>query len=154
MLYYLMYTVVLLCMSWEDFKTRSINLWLFVGLFVVILLSTKVDFTAICINLSILVAQVLVIIVYTYFKNKTINIFHFIGIGDLLFIALIALRFPPMVFQASLILALSLSLLYSWVARKSTQPLAGIYALVTLVALWTQYSEVAFFSIKNPLLTI
>jgi len=149
MLYFLIYSLVLLRMSWEDFKTRSINVLWFAALFVVILFHTELDIASICLNLCILLAQVVIILAYAYLKKKTFNIFQYIGIGDLLFIALIALQFPPMLFQASFILALILSLFYSWVARKGTQPLAGIYALVTLAVLWLQFGEVALFSFIN-----
>ena len=141
-------TLLLARMSWEDFTTRTINLWLFIAWGVVVAFGPHQDYRTVLLNGSITMAQVLVILLYTALKSKGkhLNLFHYIGLGDLLFMAIAAVHLPALLFQAGLVLALILSLIYGWLRGSSTQPLAGMFALVTLAAHWLLYSKVALFT--------
>lgn len=141
-------TILLARMGWEDFTTRTINLWLFIAWGIVLFFGPWQDYLTILVNLNITLAQVAVIMLYIAIKSrgKQLNLFHYIGIGDLLFMAMAAVQLPTYVFLPGLLLALLLSLIYGWVRGSSTQPLAGMFALVTLTAHWLMYSKVAFFT--------
>ncbi len=143
-------TFVLLRMSWEDFSTRSIHVAWYIVLAAMVLWQFELSRSELLINAMAAGIQGLALAGFALYKTrgKKLNIFSWIGIGDLLFIALMVVHFRPVLFQASLLIALVMSLLFGWVTQSRTQPLAGIYALVIIAMQWLSYSEVALLQHK------
>ena len=151
MVYLLLQTALFLRMAWEDFRSRTIGLWLFIA-WAILLLAFQgllpIDYLVI--NATLLLVQVGVMVLYGLWKNKgkRIGLGYFIGAGDLIFMALAVFYFHPLVFQATLIVALILSLVYGVISKAKTQPLAGVYALVMAVAIWLKYLGISFFELE------
>ena len=151
MVYLLLQTALFFRMAWEDFRSRTIGLWLFIAWAVLLLIfKDLLPLNYLAINAALLLVQVGVMVLYGLWKNKgkRIGLGSFIGAGDLIFMALAVFYFHPLAFQATLIVALILSLVYGMVSKAKTQPLAGVYALVMTVAIWLQYFEVPFYELE------
>lgn len=151
MVYLLLQTALFLRMAWEDFRSRTIGLWLFIAWAILLLIFQELlPINYLAINAILLLVQIGVMVLYGLWKNKgkRVGLGSFIGAGDLIFMALAVFYFHPLIFQLTLIAALLLSLVYGVVSKAKTQPLAGVYALVMAVAIWLQYFEVPFFELE------
>jgi hypothetical protein len=138
-------------MAWEDFRSRTIGLWLFIVWAVLLLIfQDLLPLDHLLINATLLLVQIGVMALYGLWKNKggRVGLGALIGTGDLLFMALSVFYFHPLDFQLTLITALILSLVYGLVSKAKTQPLAGVYALVMTVAIWLQHYGVHFFQVE------
>lgn len=141
--------ILLLAIAWQDFKTRTVFVFLFVLLFAsaCLLQYMRCGFSAeacihIALNTSVVCIQLLAIYVYLKIVRK-INFFEGIGLGDVFFYICVIplLSLPVFIFFniSSLVFAL---LLYLFAGKKmhmesTAIPLAGIQALTLIFTIIT-----------------
>ena len=133
--------------TYQDFKSREISVWLLVVLILFPTLNNEnwgIEYVKdVLLSMSFLSVQVLLTILY--FKVKGVDVKEllqkYIGMGDLLFFVVIAFYFSPF----NYVLFLNVSLLFSLIAYygyrllvKNTSvfiPLAGLQAMCLVVVL-------------------
>jgi hypothetical protein len=145
--------VVLIAISYEDFKNRSVNIFLFITLAGLLIYSAlqrgpfSVMVTFTFVNLLYVLFLMLICCFYLYLKYKTIAIFKFIGEGDLIFFLVIAVWFSPINFIFFNTVTFSTALtLHFFVIRLSKSysqfgsiPLAGFQSIsLAAVILYTK----------------
>ena len=137
-----LFIIWLLLLAVQDFKYRAISWYLFpIGLGVALLFAYKMDqqnqILSIALpNISFIIIQITVLTMYLSIKHKTfINIFKgYFGIGDTLFLLVIAFVFSPVNYILFFVITLLISLIVFIFLKlfKNVQqvPLAGTMALV------------------------
>lgn len=133
--------IILMLMAYQDFKSRSITVLLFVAL-AGLLLATALRhhswmdiIEAISINLIFIFLHIIAVLLYLFLKHKTfVNPFRdYLGIGDLLFWVAVSPAFSPfnyiLTFLISVLFALCVSVLLRYRHRQTTIPLAGLQAV-------------------------
>lgn len=138
--------ICLFLMAFQDFKQREISWFLipiaFVGFFYAAMYNNafEVVLKDVVFNLIFIIVQIILLTIYMSVKNKKlVNIVNtYIGIGDILFFAVIAAAFSPFNFiifyLASTILTLLGFVLISMVKKSAKEiPLAGSMASVMLI---------------------
>ncbi len=128
----------LLLISVQDFKERKVYLWLLICSIVFMSqqffynVEVEVFLSNVLLNLSIILAILGILYLYTHFKLK-IQFSEALGLGDILFFLGIATSFPTitfiLLFSFSLLFAFVLFLLLKPILKMSTVPLAGLQAL-------------------------
>ncbi len=128
----------LLLIAIQDFKERKVYLWLlicgiaFMSQQFFYNVEVEVFLSNVLLNLSIILAILGILYLYTSFKLK-IKFNEALGLGDILFFLGIAISFPSitfiLLFSFSLLFAFVLFLLLKPILKMNTVPLAGLQAL-------------------------
>lgn len=145
----------LLAITIQDFKTRTIYLWLFITLgllFIILRLETtvlQVFLWETGVNLILIVMLVSTLALYAKYKLKT-SLFKVFGLGDLAFFVSISLAFTTLPFFIYFIFSLLFSLLLFMILKKGlankTVPLAGLQSLFFLfLFLWHWFFPIPVF---------
>jgi len=132
--------LLLLIIGIQDYKDREVSLWVFIALGTMACLKIILyGFTAVYIevlfNMVILLIQMLLLYLYFNLIRKK-NIVGMIGLGDIIFFAIIALSFSLVNFILFQILSLIVALVFSVFAQfknKEFIPLAGIQAICLML---------------------
>lgn len=147
--------LLLLYITYDDFKNRSVSIWVFFVLGVVWMIERLLNSNTLVFLLetffNFVIIGLLVFLLYLYtkyqLKKKLFNVF---GIGDLVFFILIALRFSSLPFIVLFSFSFVFSLvLFLGIKKKLTQktlPLAGLQAIFFNIVLFLLYF---FPSIRN-----
>lgn len=127
---YPLFICILIYLSYQDFKHRSVYWLVFPILFA---LNFYLNFHAINIveyvfNLLVVVLQILTVIAYLKFKGlKPLEIFtKYFGLGDLLFLLVLCMSFNLEYFLLFNISTLILAISISYIFKLLTIPFAGI----------------------------
>lgn len=136
--------VVLLIISYQDFKMREVS-WFLFPMALCLLLLTKTPFPDIEFftysmipNLFFSILQFVILIVFFAFKRISVKVLmsKYIGLGDLLFFLVLAFSLPfpfyPIFMVFSLMVGAITGLLFF---KGKTIPLAGIQSLVLIFCL-------------------
>lgn len=131
---------------YEDFKYRAIHWWWLLILAGGILTCRPWSMAQVAINWGFLLSQFILLTLYFSIKQKSFTniIDQFLGLGDILFLLVIALLFSPinflLFFVVSLLLTLFFFLGYQYLfaspSSPKTIPLAGALATLLLLVLW------------------
>jgi hypothetical protein len=151
MLWICLTSLVLFLIAYEDFRSRSVNVLLFIALAILLgYKSFKENLfytwtTYVGFNFAYLALLLGMCSIYTFWKYKSWLLTNFLGAGDILFIAIVALLFSPVSFllfnTVTFIVALASHILLSRIStrylRFSTVPLAGFQsACLVLVIIY------------------
>lgn len=149
-------SVILILIAFEDFKSRSVNILLFVALGLLLSYKSLQEYpvTIWALNIGINFAYLVVMMAacggYIYWKYKR-GLGNFIGAGDVIFLAIVSLLLDPILFlffnTLSFIIALVSHVLLSSVStryvRAGTVPLAGFQsACLVPVVVFSGYLKV------------
>lgn len=143
----LLICILLLAIAWQDFRTRTVYVFLFGLLFIAVCLLQYVrcgfnleSFIHIALNTSVLSIQLLT--VYGYLKIvRKINFFDGMGLGDIFFyICAIPILSLPIFILYNISSLFAALMLYITAGKKmqiesTSIPLAGIQALALVVAI-------------------
>jgi hypothetical protein len=135
--------VILITISYQDFKTRSINIFLFFILAILLVysalrnapLSVVAAFTGL--NFLYVILVMLLCSFYLYIRYKSVAIFKFLGVGDVIFFLVVAFWFNPIQFilfnTVTFIGALALHFFFLKLSKAynkfSSVPLAGFQSM-------------------------
>jgi len=150
-------TLILFLIAFEDFKSRSVNVLSFLVLASLIVYKslqarpTAVWATYTGVNFAYLLLMLSLCSLYIYWKHKTWRLTSFIGVGDILFILIVALLLDPVLFLVfntlTFIVALVSHVLLTRISEKyerlGTIPLAGFQSacLIVLIFFTTKIAE-------------
>ncbi|MFK8103067.1 MAG: hypothetical protein AB8G15_11100 [Saprospiraceae bacterium] len=141
----LLLLITLLGIIYEDFNYRGIHWWWLLLLLLSILGWRPWNYEQIVINWGFLISQFILLTAYFSFKRKafTCIIDQYLGLGDILFLLVIAILFSPfnflLFFLGSLITSLVFFLVYQSLfpaPSAPTIPLAGAMAITLIIVLF------------------
>jgi hypothetical protein len=149
-LFDILFIGILLFITYQDFKYRTISIWTIPVMFVLVLIinlnsvPAKLLFTNALINIVIFLCQLALVTVYFSVKHKKITniVNRYLGAGDIYFILLMGIMFSPLLFLFFLVvglIAVGIGFAFSQLVlenHQNTIPLAGGLAIM-LVLLWT-----------------
>ena len=139
--------------TYQDFRHRSVNIWIFIGLFISAIIY-RTAFVGIwyflktsCLNVLVIAIQLAFLGLYFSLKTKTrVNILDkYIGLGDIVFFVIAACFFPVIKFTYFLVISetaalASYSVLRFFFKQEETIPLAGAQAVCLSIWLSLGYS--------------
>lgn len=134
---------VLIIISFEDFKYRSVRLFLFPLLLVLLITSmNEISLSNVLINMAYLLFLTGIATLYLFIKYKSCTLFaNSIGAGDILFLLVLSCWFYPVDYilfnSISFIIALVLHFILNKVSSSyrmcNSIPLAGIQSICFLI---------------------
>jgi hypothetical protein len=151
----------------QDLKERAVSVLLFIALFVLACSKyflLNIGYKALILNSAFILFQVLVILLYCKLKHKEINIFKFIGPGDLLCWGVLVWLFTPLNFLVFFVISLITSFMLFELLKAFQQnlllksvPLAGFQCLMLILVLglgqmfplWQPYDDFSLLRIIN-----
>ncbi len=140
----LLLLIALLGIIYEDFNYRGIHWWWLLLLLLGILGWRPWNYEQVAINWGFLISQFVLLTAYFSLKRKTLTniIDQYLGLGDILFLFVIAILFSPfnflLFFVASLMTSLLVFLVYQHLfptTSAPTIPLAGAMAIILILVL-------------------
>lgn len=157
--------ILLLIITYQDFKFNAI-LWYIFPLLFLVLLSSTISKTSFSASLSLFISNfVLVLIiylflvVYIFIRNRKFNfkLDGFLGFGDLLFMICLTPVFSQINFISFLVFGLLISMIFSLIyvllLKKKLIPLAGLLAIYYIFIFIIDYF-VAGFNVLNDQLIL
>jgi hypothetical protein len=130
MAFYLLFVLLLLYLTYQDWKNRSVYWIIFPVLFVLNLYlnyipTVYIDFL---LNISIVLLQLTSIIIYLKIKGLRLSelFSKYFGFGDLLFLVVLSLSFKVDTFLIFNIVSLVFAILFSLMLKLKSIPFAGI----------------------------
>lgn len=141
----------LVAVIYQDFKSREVSIISFLGVFFSLLILSypgNAEYWVVCssINIVLVTVQLLVSFVAISVRRRRVTniVNEAIGLGDIVMLEIYALGFSTIFFILITLLASLVSLLLFLTGRvfrweRSTIPLAGVMALVLLLALGLKY---------------
>ena len=147
--HYLIISLLLLSIIWQDFKYRAIYWYLLPLLVICFLLKSHIEENfnpvSILLNLSVVLAQVGILHLWVYYKNKRWDLHaRYLGWGDVLFFCTTSFYFSfPLfvIFQVGTLLLIWIGavLFQIFIKKHFTIPLAGCQALILFIMIGLQY---------------
>jgi hypothetical protein len=123
--------IVLVFFVYEDFKSRTIHLYLFLPLILLVVYNATLQkslaevLTSLVFNIGYVSLLIGVTSSYIYFRYRRFDLFKFIGAGDLLFLFAIAPMFEPLIFVVFVTLSFVIALLGHVVFQRISSRYAG-----------------------------
>jgi Type IV leader peptidase family. len=139
--------ILLALIVYQDFKSRSVHVVLFIGILVLLPLITfpgdiNYWFFNSLVNMSVVLTQIIASFIFLSIKNRRyINIVNTaLGSGDIVMLGIFSLNFSVPIFIIIILISLVVALIQYWVcsilqSEEKSIPLAGVMALVLEVLL-------------------